>query len=169
MELRAHESADVPDIHAVINDGAKAYRGVIPADCWHEPYMSVAALESEIEAGVNFTLAVDRNVAVGVMGIQDRGEVALIRHAYVRTSSQRRGYGAALLEHVRKAYAQPLMIGTWVAAVWAIAFYRAHGFELVDEVDKENLLRRYWRVPQRQIDASVVLADGAAIEMIAQQ
>lgn len=157
--IRACTAADVDEMAAVINDGAEAYRGVIPADRWHAPYMPLDELRSEIDAGVTFWAAVDGDRVVAVMGIQPVQDVALIRHAYTRTEAQGRGYGSALLAHLRGLTERPILIGTWAAATWAIRFYERHGFRLVTPEEKVTLLRRYWTVPDRQIEESVVLAD----------
>jgi GNAT superfamily N-acetyltransferase len=146
------------DILAIIDAAADAYRGVIPADRWHEPYMESRELESEIAAGVRFWGYAADGRLIGVMGVQPVRDVDLIRHAYVRPDSQRRGVGAALLRHLRNASARPMLVGTWAAADWAISFYRRHGFELVSRERKTELLHRYWTIPERQIAASVVLA-----------
>ena len=146
------------DILAIINAAAGAYREVIPADRWHEPYMELRELDSEIAAGVRFWGYAADDRLIGVMGLQPAREVDLLRHAYVRPDSQRRGVGAALLRHLRNASARPMLVGTWAAADWAISFYRRHGFELVSPERTTELLHRYWRIPERQIAASVVLA-----------
>ena len=144
-------------ILAIVNAAAEAYRGVIPEECWHQPYMPAHELESEIAAGVEFWgYEVDRKL-IGVMGIQPVRDVDLIRHAYVLPGDQRRGVGGALLEHLRGLNGRPMLVGTWAAAQWAIAFYRRHGFELTSPVLKTALLRTYWTVPDRQIETSVVL------------
>ena len=145
---------------AIVNDAARAYRGVIPADRWHEPYMSAEELASEIAQGVVFWVAELEGRLVGVMGIQDKGEVALVRHAYVAPTTQRGGVGTKLLRHVEGLTAKPILIGTWAAASWAIEFYRRNGFTVVSSGDKNRLLRTYWSIPARQIETSVVLADG---------
>lgn len=143
----------------VINDGARAYAGVIPADRYHEPYMSRDELASEIASGVEFWLE-DRDGAVdGIMGIQDVKDVTLIRHAYVRMAAQRRGIGTRLLEHLLERTQRPVLIGTWKAATWAIDFYRRHGFQRAPEKDVPGLLRRYWSIPDRQVETSVVLVE----------
>ena len=145
-------------IHLVINDAAAAYRGVIPDDRWHEPYMSEQALESEIAAGVRFLgWYSPSGTLYGVMGAQDVRDVTLIRHAYVLTARRRRGIGSALITALMESAERPVLVGTWKAARWAIAFYERHGFGLVD--DTEALLRRYWTISDRQIETSVVLAD----------
>jgi N-acetylglutamate synthase-like GNAT family acetyltransferase len=152
------------DIHlmsAIINDAAQAYCGVIPADCWHEPYMPLDVLRQEIEAGVSFWGYQEGNELLGVMGIQPKGDVALIRHAYVRTAVRGKGIGGRLLEMLRTTTDQPILIGTWAAATWAIAFYQKHGFRLVTPEDKDRLLRQYWTITDRQIETSVVLAEEA--------
>jgi GNAT superfamily N-acetyltransferase len=158
MSCRPCRSDERDDILAIINAAAEAYRGVIPEDRWHEPYMQSRELDREIEAGVRFWgYVADRRLA-GVMGVQPVRDVDLIRHAYVRPDSQRRGVGAALLEHLLKDSTRPLLVGTWAAADWAISFYRRHGFELVSPERKTELLRSYWTIPERQIETSVVLA-----------
>ncbi|HEY7238370.1 MAG TPA: GNAT family N-acetyltransferase [Burkholderiales bacterium] len=148
---------DAETIGAVINDAALAYRGVIPADRWHEPYMPREALESEMRAGVRFVcLRRDGRVA-GVMGLQHVADVALIRHAYTVTSRQHGGVGTVLLDHLRRQTDRRLLVGTWRAAAWAVRFYERRGFRLVSDEEKERLLRRYWAIPERQIAESVVL------------
>ena len=145
-------------IHAIVNDAAAAYRGVIPHDRWREPYMSEAALEAEIAAGVRFLgWYAPPDTLLGVMGAQDVQDVTLIRHAYVLSAHQRGGIGSALIAALTDATARPLLVGTWKAATWAVAFYERHGFRLVE--DTATLLRRYWTIPDRQIETSVVLAD----------
>ncbi len=146
-------------ILGIINEAAQAYKGVIPADCWHEPYMSRAELEKEISAGVVFWgYELDGRLA-GVMGRQDRGEVVLIRHAYVRPACQRQGIGAQLLRHLAREVSKPLLVGTWAAAHWAVRFYEKQGFRLVSPEEKDRLLKKYWNIPNRQVETSVVLAD----------
>jgi GNAT superfamily N-acetyltransferase len=144
---------------SIINAAAMAYRGVIPADRWHEPYMPAAELDAEIAAGVEFWGYEVDGALIGVMGIQPVRDVDLIRHAYVLPGSQRKGVGAALLKHLRGLSARRILIGTWAAADWAISFYRHHGFELVSQEHKTLLLKTYWTVPERQIEVSVVLAN----------
>jgi GNAT superfamily N-acetyltransferase len=154
--------SDVDDIHDVINDGASAYRGIIAPDCWHEPYMPREELAAELAAGVRFAGYYDDDETLaGVMGLQDVKEVALIRHAYTRTSKQRRGIGAALLAQMRSRTSRPVLLGTWRAAAWAIRFYEGHGFRLLPREQTPGLLRRYWKIPERQLDESVVMADAA--------
>jgi GNAT superfamily N-acetyltransferase len=145
-------------IAAVINEAAEAYRGVIPPDCWHEPYMRVSALEKEIEAGVKFYGWDEAGALVGVMGIQHVHDVSLIRHAYVRTAYQGRGIGTALLKFLVARATGPLLVGTWAAAAWAIRFYERHGFVLVSPAEKDRLLTTHWSIPPRQIETSVVLS-----------
>jgi N-acetylglutamate synthase-like GNAT family acetyltransferase len=159
VDIRQNARGDFEAICAIVNDAARAYRGVIPADRWHDPYMPPEELASEIAKGVAFWVAEDDGRLVGVMGIQDRGEVALVRHAYVSTTVQRKGVGSRLLAHVRGLTAKPILIGTWAAASWAIDFYLRNGFALVSKEDKNALLARYWTIPARQVETSVVLAD----------
>jgi len=152
---------DFENIWSIINDGAQAYRGVIPDDCWAEPYMSREKLQHEIDDHVVFWGYDDEDKLVGVMGIQEVEDVTLIRHAYVRTTSQKLGIGAQLLEHLLKQATTPVLVGTWADAAWAIRFYEKYGFKLVSPAEKNLLLRKYWRISDRQIETSVVLADAA--------
>jgi len=142
----------------VINDAAVAYRGVIAADRWKEPYMPMAELQREITAGVSFWGAYEGDALLAVMGLQNVADVALIRHAYTLTTQQGRGIGKALLNHVVALAERPLLIGTWAAATWAIGFYQSQGFRVLGK-QKDELLRRYWTIPERQIEESVVLAN----------
>jgi N-acetylglutamate synthase-like GNAT family acetyltransferase len=164
MLIRKSEGPDSAAILAIINDAAQAYRGVIPDDRWHEPYMPADQLAQEIAAGVLFWVAEREGRVVGVMGIQDKGDVALVRHAYVSTALRRSGVGTRLLRHVQRLTSKPILIGTWAAATWAIDFYRRNGFTVVSESDKDRLLRTYWSIPARQVETSVVLADGRWVE-----
>lgn len=146
-------------IQQIINDAAQAYKGIIPQDRYVEPYMSLEHLQSEMADGVVFWGYEDEEELIGVMGIQDRGDVALIRHAYVRTDQRGKGIGSKLLVYLMDASAKPLLIGTWASASWAISFYKRNGFKLVEQKEKERLLRTYWSIPERQIETSVVLCD----------
>jgi GNAT superfamily N-acetyltransferase len=148
-------------IFEIINAAAEAYRGVIPADRWHDPYMSLHELESEISAGVTFWAYESEGKVLGVMGIQPVRDVDLIRHAYVRLGNQRRGVGAALISFIRSLSSSQMLVGTWTAARWAIDFYQRHGFVLVSAEQKTTLLKAYWAIPERQIETSVVLANPA--------
>jgi GNAT superfamily N-acetyltransferase len=142
----------------VINDAAEAYRSVIPEDRWKEPYMPAEELRGEIESGVEFYGWVEDNVLVAVMGIQLVNDVTLIRHAYVLTNRQRRGIGEKLLKYLLNlARTSGVLVGTWEAAYWAIRFYEKHGFRLATKEEKDRLLRKYWNIPERQIETSVVL------------
>jgi GNAT superfamily N-acetyltransferase len=145
-------------ILAIVNAAAEAYRGVIPADRWREPYMDAGELEGEIAAGVAFWGYEADGALVGVMGIQPVDDVDLIRHAYVLPQRQGEGIGRALLDHLRAMTSRPILIGTWAAAEWAIRFYERNGFELVSPERKSELLKTYWDIPERQIETSVVLA-----------
>ncbi len=157
--LRPFAAADFNALLAVINGAAAAYRGVIPADCWHEPYMPAHELAAEIAAGVRFVCYERNGSVIGVMGSQEVQDVTLIRHAYVSTRTQRSGIGAALLQHLRTQTARPVLIGTWAAANWAIRFYEKHGFRVIGGAEKNTLLKQYWTIPERQVETSVVLAD----------
>jgi N-acetylglutamate synthase-like GNAT family acetyltransferase len=152
------EQNDFPEIYRIINDAAMAYQGVIPADRWHEPYMPEEELKKQMEEGVQFWGYTEAGKIIGVMGIQFKGDVTLIRHAYVRTINRSKGIGSKLLEYLCAAASTPVLIGTWADAKWAIEFYQKHGFRLLPKEEKDNLLRKYWAIPVRQIDTSVVLA-----------
>src|SRR5438128_7048813 len=128
MTVRRSLGEDFDAILAIVNDAARAYRGVIPADRWHEPYMSTDELQSEIAGGVVFWVAEQEGRLAGVMGIQDKGDVALVRHAYVAPKTQRSGVGTRLLRHVQGLADKPVLIGTWGNASWAIEFYQRNGF-----------------------------------------
>jgi len=157
--LRRCIDRDFDDIYTIINDGAQAYKGVIPADRWTEPYMSGDKLRHEIADGVNFWGYEHGGALAGVMGLQDVQDVTLIRHAYVRTANRNQGIGGKLPSHLRTITSRPVLIGTWADAVWAIGFYEKHGFRVVDPEEKTVLLRKYWNIPDRQVETSVVLAD----------
>ena len=161
--IRPCSDADVPAIDTVINAAAEAYRGSIPADCWHEPYMPRRELLAEIAAGVRFWGRDDDGGAlVGVMGVQRVGGATLVRHAYVLPTYQGRGVGGELLDAIVKQSTRPLLVGTWAAAEWAIRFYERNGFRLVPAEEKDRLLDTYWTIPARQRDTSVVLRYGDA-------
>jgi GNAT superfamily N-acetyltransferase len=145
----------------IVNAAAEAYRGVIPADRWHEPYMPADELAAEIAAGVAFSGYDDGGRLLGVMGIQPVGDVELIRHAYVRPEAQGRGVGAALLAHLRAHSDGELLVGTWTAAEWAIRFYERHGFTRYSPERSAELLHTYWQIPARQVETSVVLGSPA--------
>jgi GNAT superfamily N-acetyltransferase len=151
--------AHFQELYEIINDGAQVYQGVIPDDCWHDPYMSAAELQGELAAGVEFWGWQEAGRFLGVMGRQDRGEVILIRHAYVRRACQQQGVGSRLLDYLRLGLERPLLVGTWAAAWWAVRFYQKHGFTLVTPAEKDRLLQTYWRITPRQVETSVVLGD----------
>jgi len=159
--IRSCADHDLLDMYAVINDAAHAYRGVIPQDRWKEPYMPAEELRAEIAAGVRFLGYWLGDQLVGVMGLQDVLDVALIRHAYVRTAYRNQGIGGQLLAELRSQSQRPLLVGTWAAARWAIRFYEKHGFRLVSERSNRQLLRKYWSLPASQVEASVVLTQSA--------
>jgi GNAT superfamily N-acetyltransferase len=158
MTIRPCSAADRDAIFAIVNAAAEAYRGVIPAERWREPYMPLDELDGEIAAGVKFWGYEDDGELVGVMGVQDVGDLDLIRHAYVSPGLQGRGIGSRLLEHLTGSATRRMLVGTWAAAEWAIRFYRRHGFVSVPPDRAAELLRRYWNIPERQIETSVVLA-----------
>jgi N-acetylglutamate synthase-like GNAT family acetyltransferase len=157
--IRRCADEDFDAISAIINEAAEAYRGVIPPECWKDPYMPGEELRREIDDGVVFWGSEEAGRLIGVMGIQQVVDVALIRHAYVRRSSWPRGVGAALLAYLRGSTERPLLVGTWKDAAWAVLFYEKHCFRMVTPEEKDRLLKKYWSVPERQIRNSVVLAD----------
>jgi GNAT superfamily N-acetyltransferase len=158
--IRQCHQRDFEVIWEIINDGAQAYRGVIPPHCWKEPYMPREELRHEIRDGVDFWGFEERGALTGVMGIQPVKDATLIRHAYVRTNRQKAGIGAQLIAHLRGLTSGPVLIGTWADASWAIRFYQKHGFQLVTLAEKNRLLKMYWTIPEAQAAASMVLADG---------
>ncbi len=157
--IRRSAPADLDAMWEIIDRAAQAYRGVIPPDRWHEPYMPLHELRGEIDAGVDFWVMEEGARLAGLMGIQDKGDVALVRHAYVAPEMQRAGVGTRLLRHVTKQVDKPILIGTWADAKWAIDFYRRNGYTVVSPAEKDRLLRAYWSIPARQVETSVVLAD----------
>lgn len=150
---------DFEVIYSIINGAAQAYKGVIPDDCWKEPYMSKDELQREIDEGVVFWGYEEDGELVGVMGLQHIRDVALIRHSYVRPLKQNQGIGGKLLFYLQRQTTRPILVGTWADAVWAIRFYEKNGFRLVSPEEKDMLLKKYWSIPERQIESSVVLAD----------
>ena len=156
--LRLCEEADTDQIWAVINDGAEAYRGIIPENRWRDPYMTRQELLTELSNGVVFWGHEQDGTLQAVMGMQDVQDVSLIRHAYVRTARRGCGLGGLLVEHIKASAVRPILIGTWADATWAIRFYEKHGFHAVEADEKDRLLRTYWDVPERQIETSVVLS-----------
>jgi len=155
--IRVCIESDFKRIFEIINDAAHVYKGIIPEDRWHEPYMPLDELRKEIENGVFFWGLEHDGQLLGVMGIQDKGEVTLIRHAYVLTLAQKLGIGTKLLRHLEGLTEKPVLIGTWAAASWAISFYEKNGYVQVSEKEKNCLLRMYWSIPERQVETSVVL------------
>lgn len=143
----------------IVNDAAQAYKGIIPMDRWNEPYMTKEKLQHEIEEGVEFWGYEEDGQLLGVMGIQLVNDVTLIRHAYVTTVKRNSGIGGKLLSHLKTLTNQPILIGTWAAADWAIRFYEKYGFKVVAMEEKNTLLRKYWNIPDRQVETSVVLAE----------
>ena len=157
--IRKCREEDFQAIYEIINDAAKAYDGVIPEDCYHEPYMDKSYLRGEIASGVNFYGFEEEGKLIGVMGIQDVLDVTLIRHAYVVTKKRNKGVGSKLLNFLITKTDKLVLVGTWAAANWAISFYQKHGYKLVSTEEKDFLLRKYWNIPDRQIETSVVLVD----------
>lgn len=156
--VRSARQDDIAAMLTIINAAAEAYRDTIPADCWHEPYMSTAELAAELAAGVKFAMCEADGIALGLMGIQAVHDVDLIRHAYVSPEHQKRGIGTVLIAHLRDRSSRQILVGTWAAATWAIRFYEGQGFQRVPERQAAQLLARYWTVSKRQAETSVVLA-----------
>ena len=157
--IRKCNESDIDVIYEIINDAAQAYKGIIPEDRWHDPYMSLTELRQEILDGIIFWGLVDNHELVGVMGMQDKNEVVLIRHAYTRTARRNEGIGSRLLRHLESTTDKTILIGTWADATWAIAFYQRNNYHLLPVQEKEQLLRKYWTISERQIETSVVLAN----------
>lgn len=157
MSIARCQTSETETIYKIINDAAQAYKGIIPDDCYHTPYMSLPALEQEIAAGVQFWGNYDHQHLLGVMGIQPVRDVHLIRHAYIVSSEQGKGIGSQLIQHLFERTPGPMLVGAWADAQWAIAFYQKHGFTLTDAEEKNRLLQSYWTVSPRQIETSVVL------------
>jgi len=153
--IREVSPKDASAIYEIINEAAYAYKGVIPNDCYHEPYMPKEELEGEME-GMSFFGWEEDGKLVGVMGFQPVKDVTLIRHAYVLPTYQRKGIGTRLLDHLKlMTQTKRLLVGTWADAVWAIDFYQKHGFGIMP--NKDRLLYMYWNIPRRQIETSLVL------------
>jgi len=153
------EATDLKEICDIINDAAIAYKGIIPVDRWKEPYMSEEELQKQIDEDVQFWCWKENGEMMGVMGIQYKEDVTLIRHAYVQSVHRNKGIGSKLLAHLSSIADTPVLIGTWTAATWAIDFYKKHGFRLLSKTETEILLRKYWTIPDRQIETSVVLVN----------
>ncbi|MDX1776735.1 MAG: GNAT family N-acetyltransferase [Desulfobulbales bacterium] len=166
--LRPCRKSDFFEVYTVINAAAIAYRGVIPSDRWKEPYMPENELKAEITAGVDFWCLEKEGSILGVMGIQDVRDVTLIRHAYTIPTMQRKGVGSELLRHLSSQTEKPLLIGTWAKAEWAVRFYQKHEFALVSEEEKNILLRKYWQIPARQVETSVVLSNSPVKKLVAE-
>ena len=156
--IRRCKPTDMETVCRIINDGAFAYKGVIPWDCWHEPYMSSAELMGEMGTMTFFGWEEEGRL-LGVMGFQPVRDVTLIRHAYILRDQQRRGIGSSLLRYMKGLTKTRLLVGTWSDATWAIQFYEKQGFRLLP--NKDDLLRKYWDIPQKQIESSVVLGLGS--------
>jgi len=163
--IRPCDPGEFEGIYEIINDAARAYRGVIPADRWKDPYMDREELRHEIHEGVVFWGYEEEGRLLGVMGLQQVQDVTLIRHSYVRTARRNQGIGGKLLSHLKAQTNRPLLVGTWAAILWAIRFYENHGFRLVSPGEKNRLLKKYWSIPDRQVETSVVLADSKWFEI----
>ncbi len=155
--IQKYKNSDFDRLFEIINDAAQAYKGIIPEDRWHEPYMTPEELQREIDDGIVFWCMEEDGQLLGIMGIQDKEDVTLIRHAYIKTALQRSGIGTRLLAHMEGMTGKPILIGTWKAASWAISFYEKNGYALTSETEKNRLLRTYWSIPARQVETSVVL------------
>ena len=158
MIIKSDQKKDFETIYEIINDASIAYKGIIPPDRWQEPYMSKEELKKQIIEGVEFWSFVEDNRVLGVMGIQFKDDVTLIRHAYVRTSARQKGIGGKLLNQLISMSETPILIGTWADASWAISFYKKNGFKVLSETEKNKLLKIYWNIPERQVETSIVLA-----------
>jgi N-acetylglutamate synthase-like GNAT family acetyltransferase len=166
--IRLCTQSDLPAMYTIINSAAIAYKGTIPADRWKEPYMPTDELAEEIRAGVVFWCLEADGSILGVMGIQDVKDITLIRHAYIHPICQRKGIGSKLLKHLAAQAKRPLLMGTWAEAQWAIRFYEKHGFTLVPEEEKNVLLKKYWNIPARQVETSVVLSNTPVGKLVAE-
>ena len=156
--ISEYKKNDTPKILHVINDASLRYKGIIPDNCWHEPYMSEQELIDEFSDGVHMFGFQHNNKLIGVIGIQKVKDVILIRHAYTLTSYQGKGTGGALLEHLLKTNQNSrLLVGTWRNAIWAIRFYKKFDFILHAKEQSTLLLKKYWKIPSKQIKNSVVL------------
>lgn len=158
MIIKSDLKKDFETIYEIINDASIAYKGIIPSDRWQEPYMSKEELKKQIIEGVEFWNFVEDDKVLGVMGIQFKKDVTLIRHAYVRTLARQKGIGGKLLNQLINMSETPILIGTWADASWAISFYKKNGFKVLPKTEKNKLLKIYWNIPERQIETSIVLA-----------
>jgi len=150
-------ASDFERIYQIINNAAQAYKGNIPAEYWKEPYMSRDELRHELDEGIEMWGYEENGKLIGVMGIQHRQGVTLIRHAYVCTTRQNKGVGGKLLSYLMRLTEEPILIATWYNAVWAVRFYEKHGFRLVSKNEGNRLQRKYWSSPEIKVNASVVL------------
>ena len=156
--ISEYKKTDTSKILNIVNDASIKYKGVIPDDCWKEPYMSEQELIDEFNDGVRIYGYNHNNELIGVIGIQEVKDVVLIRHAYTLSSFQGKGAGSALLEYLlKKNLNSRLLVGTWKDATWAIRFYKKFGFILHAKEEKTLLLKKYWKIPSKQIENSVVL------------
>ena len=158
MITKSDIKKDLNSIYEIINDASIAYKGIIPADRWKEPYMPIEELTTQINEGVEFWNYEENNKILGVMGIQFKNDATLIRHAYVKTAARQKGIGGKLLAQLTDMAETPILIGTWRDASWAISFYKKHGFRQLSDDEKNKLLKIYWSIPERQVETSIVLA-----------
>ena len=163
--IRRCRDEDFEVILQIINDGARAYQGIIPEDRWHDPYMKSEELVQDIKDDIVFWGYEEKNILTAVMGVQDKADVTLIRHAYVRTSRRNHGIGGKLLRFLESTTTKPILIGTWAAANWAVGFYEKNGYRLLKAEEKDRLLVKYWTIPERQRETSVVLANAQWISL----
>ena len=156
--ISEYKKTDTSKILNIINDASIKYKGIIPDDCWKEPYMSEQELINEFNDGVRIYGYHHNNTLIGVIGVQEVKDVILIRHAYTLSSYQGKGVGSALLEYLlKKNKNSRLLVGTWKNATWAIQFYKKFNFILRTKEETTLLLKKYWNIPTKQIENSVVL------------
>jgi len=167
--IRQCDDTDFETLYSIINEAAQKYKGIIPEDRWKEPYMAREEIEHEIDHGIVFWGYERNGELIGVMGIQRVKDVTLIRHSYIRMTAQGQGVGSKLLSFLGNQTSRPILIGTWADAVWAIRFYEKRGFKLVSPEEKNRLIRKYWSIPERQTETSVVLADKKWFDLYGQK
>ena len=158
MMIKEYTKSDSFKILYVINNAAIRYKGIIPDNCWHEPYMSKEELANEFADGVRMFGYNHNDQLIGVIGVQEIKDVTLIRHAYTLVAHQGKGIGSTLLKYLLKRNKNSrLLVGTWKDAVWAIRFYEKFDFILHTKKQTVLLLKKYWKIPLKQIETSVVL------------
>ena len=153
-----YKKNDTSKILNIINDASLRYKGIIPENCWHEPYMSEQELIDEFNNKIHMFGYHKNNKLIGVIGVQEVKDVILIRHAYTLTAYQGKGTGSALLKYLlKKNQNSRILVGTWRHATWAVRFYEKFGFVLHAKEQSALLLKKYWKIPSKQIENSVVL------------